>query len=206
MTGAGTFDYGTSAPIEALPALHYHFVEWTGDVTGSTNPTSVTMDGAKSVTAHFALGTYALATAVDPALGGTVTGAPDVRATALRRRSRRCRRPGYHFVEWTGDVTGSANPTSVTMDGAKSVTAHFAADAALLVTNTTRGLSYATIKEAIDASTTLDGDEISIAAGVFVEQVVVNKALIITGAGCGNTVIKSPATLTAVLRAQHDSG
>src|SRR5665648_1021061 len=41
--------------ITATPATGYHFVNWTGDVTGSVNPTTVTMDANKTVTANFDL-------------------------------------------------------------------------------------------------------------------------------------------------------
>jgi sugar lactone lactonase YvrE len=34
--------------------------------------------------------------------------------------------PGYHFVNWSGDVSGSAATTAVTMNGNKSVSANFA--------------------------------------------------------------------------------
>jgi len=34
-------------------------------------------------------------------------------------------RPGYEFVEWLGDLSGNANPASITMDGYKSVLARF---------------------------------------------------------------------------------
>ena len=33
---------------------------------------------------------------------------------------------GYHFTSWSGDASGTANPTSITMNGNKSVTANFA--------------------------------------------------------------------------------
>ena len=32
---------------------------------------------------------------------------------------------GYEFIEWTGDLTGSDNPTTITMDEDKSITAVF---------------------------------------------------------------------------------
>jgi sugar lactone lactonase YvrE len=33
---------------------------------------------------------------------------------------------GYHFTSWSGDASGTANPTTITMNGNKSVTANFA--------------------------------------------------------------------------------
>jgi VCBS repeat-containing protein len=51
--GAHTYGYGDVVPIEASPSTEWKFDHWEGDVTGSTNPDSVTMDGSKSVTAVF---------------------------------------------------------------------------------------------------------------------------------------------------------
>ena len=34
---------------------------------------------------------------------------------------------GYEFVSWSGDLSGSANPATLTMDSIKSITAHFVA-------------------------------------------------------------------------------
>ncbi|HZK10803.1 MAG TPA: hypothetical protein VFD10_00360 [Atribacterota bacterium] len=41
--------------ITATPATGYHFVNWSGAVTGSVNPTTVTMNANKTVTANFDL-------------------------------------------------------------------------------------------------------------------------------------------------------
>jgi hypothetical protein len=35
---------------------------------------------------------------------------------------------GYHFVDWAGDLSGPANPVTITMDGHKTVTANIAAN------------------------------------------------------------------------------
>ena len=44
---------------------------------------------------------------------------------------------GYHFVEWTGDLTSGTNPADITMDGNKTVIANFAINTYSLTVNTT---------------------------------------------------------------------
>jgi hypothetical protein len=52
---------GESVQLTAVPAEGWSFVEWSGDASGSTNPTDVIMDGNKSFTAVFAMaGTFGL--------------------------------------------------------------------------------------------------------------------------------------------------
>ncbi len=68
--------------------------------------------------------TYLLAVAVEPEVGGTVTGAgiytegETVSLTASPVR-------GYAFSEWAGVITGSDNPVTVIMDSDKTVSANF---------------------------------------------------------------------------------
>jgi hypothetical protein len=45
---------GTSVSVQATASSGYHFVAWTGDATGSTNPLVLTMDAAKAIVATFA--------------------------------------------------------------------------------------------------------------------------------------------------------
>jgi predicted extracellular nuclease len=46
---------GTPVTLTATPSWGYHFVQWSGDAGGSTNPLVLMMDADKAVTAHFAL-------------------------------------------------------------------------------------------------------------------------------------------------------
>jgi sugar lactone lactonase YvrE len=69
------YNAGAAVQLTANPNFGYHFVNWSGDVSGTANPTTVVMNGNKSVTANFASG--------DPNLGTiTVTIQPPEAVTA----------------------------------------------------------------------------------------------------------------------------
>jgi pectate lyase len=51
--GGGMFHEGEPVTLTAVPAPGWEFAGWSGDVTGTNNPASLTMDGNKSVTANF---------------------------------------------------------------------------------------------------------------------------------------------------------
>lgn len=119
---------GEVALLTATPSEGSVFVRWEGDLTGSVNPATLTMDSDKVVTAVFdAIGAFTLTTSSSPAEGGVVNRAPDqdtyapdteVTLTAVPN-------PGYFFTGWSGDLSGSVNPTTITMDGDKDVVALF---------------------------------------------------------------------------------
>ncbi len=53
-TSGGWYDSGASVQLEAASAVGSpHFIGWTGDVTSSDNPLTVTMDGKKNIIANF---------------------------------------------------------------------------------------------------------------------------------------------------------
>jgi uncharacterized repeat protein (TIGR02543 family) len=72
--------------------------------------------------------TYTLTMAVDPTGGGTTNPAvgshtyPENEVVNLTAAAA----SGYHFVNWTGDASGTSPTTSVIMDADKTVTANFA--------------------------------------------------------------------------------
>ena len=71
----GTYDTGTSVQLTAVAAAGYRFDHWTGDLTGSTNPASISMTANRSVTAVF-IQTFTLTVQSSPVAGGSVTLAP----------------------------------------------------------------------------------------------------------------------------------
>jgi uncharacterized repeat protein (TIGR02543 family) len=116
--------------ISATPVTGYHFVNWSGAVTGSVDPTTVTMDANKTVTANFELNaaTYTLTMAVNPTGGGITNPAVGVHPGYTANQVVNISATpvtGYHFVNWSVAVAGSVNPTTVTMDANKTVTANF---------------------------------------------------------------------------------
>ncbi|UII27141.1 T9SS type A sorting domain-containing protein [Fulvivirga maritima] len=53
VSGGGTYAEGTVVSLSAVPNSGYVFNNWSGDVSGSANPLSVTVNGNKSITANF---------------------------------------------------------------------------------------------------------------------------------------------------------
>jgi uncharacterized repeat protein (TIGR02543 family) len=49
-----SYTHGTSVQLMATPATGWHFVGWSGDLSGTTNPATITMDVSKTVTATYA--------------------------------------------------------------------------------------------------------------------------------------------------------
>jgi uncharacterized repeat protein (TIGR02543 family) len=124
----GIYNAGTVVTLTATPAVGYQFSGWSGDLAGTSNPATVTMDGDRSVSANFAVipvTTYKLTTSatngsitLTPA-GGTYSAGTVVTLKAVPRSA------WYKFSGWGGDLTGKTNPTTITMNGNKRVTASF---------------------------------------------------------------------------------
>jgi len=146
--GEGRFfcDEAEEVDLFAVPNLHYHFVEWTGDVGAIDNvydaTTTITMDDAYSITANFELdpGWYSLAVSSneggevsepgetqpggDPFIYEEDTMVPIVAEPDVDNH--------YHFGNWTGDVSSVGNvtaaETTVTMNASCAITANFELD------------------------------------------------------------------------------
>jgi uncharacterized repeat protein (TIGR01451 family)/uncharacterized repeat protein (TIGR02543 family) len=125
LPNGGTFTAGTLLPITATSSAGWVFSSWSGDLSGSTNPTTILIDGDKVITATFTeeLTTYGLAIhvvgegSVTPT-DGAFTAGEMVPLTATASA-------GWGFSGWSGDLSGSTNPTLILMDGDKSITANF---------------------------------------------------------------------------------
>jgi hypothetical protein len=139
--GVGMFLYNATAvvPLTAVNETHYHFVNWTGDVTTVANvtapSTNITMNGSYSITANFELDPGWRSLVISSTPGGSVTVPGEgnfvyadntiVNLTAVNETH-------YHFVNWTGDVSTVVNvtapSTNITMNASYSIMANFELD------------------------------------------------------------------------------
>ena len=126
---ATDYNSGTVVELTAVPSGEWLFVEWKGDVTGTENPTQITIDKAKNVTAVFVKKQYPFTIEIEGE--GTVAekvikagAATDYNSGTIVELTAE---PSdeWEFVEWTGDITSTENPVEITIDKAKTVTAVF---------------------------------------------------------------------------------
>ena len=130
--GSSPYEEGTVVDLVAEAEECYEFVNWTGDTVVDPNAaaTTITMDGAKNVIANFVVLSYNLT--VDSTDGGEVASPGegtfaydcDTEVDLVAEADS-----GYHFVEWTGDISTIADVdaavTIITMSGNYSITANF---------------------------------------------------------------------------------
>ena len=126
-TKVQTVNYGASSnSVTAVPNSTYRFVNWTGDATSTSNPLTVSnVTTNMTITANF-LKTYT----VTFASGGNGTLSGDTSQTVDSGGNCSAVTPSpsynYHFVNWTGDISSTANPLTVTnVTSDMAVTAHF---------------------------------------------------------------------------------
>ncbi len=160
--GNGPIREGEVFAIEAEDVLGAEFNQWSGDVTGSENPKEVTMNsditalGEFSVISAFALNIEATNGSVRlfPG-GGTYNIGTEVELTATPASE------AYYFSDWTGGITDSANPVTVTMDDNYTITANFGAYPTYTL-NITANNGY--VKKTPDQAEYLEGTEVNIIA------------------------------------------
>ena len=127
VTGANTGTYleGTELTLTASPADHYDFVNWTGDVTSTDNPLTITVNSDMTVTANFQEHTkYTIAAVSNNEDMGTVTGGRQyyVGESATLKATAKS---GYVFAGWED---GEKNATrTVEVSGDATYTANFQA-------------------------------------------------------------------------------
>lgn len=125
----GSYDSGTTVTATASATGAYKFSAWTGASTATTSPVSIVMNGNKTLGATFVADNGPVQLIISPSTGGTVTFSPVMPTGGFARGTVvtlvAAPQTGYDFVAWSGALTGSVNPATVTMDAAKTVGASF---------------------------------------------------------------------------------
>ena len=122
--GGGTYEEGATAKLTATPNEHYTFTGWSGYVTSTDNPLTITVNSAVELTASFtedAKSTITV-TSIDENMGtvsgsGTYYEGETVTLSAIAKG-------GYTFVKWNDEETAATRTITVGEDDA-TYTAHF---------------------------------------------------------------------------------
>ena len=124
----GVYDENTTVTLTAVPLPGVEFTGWSGDLSGTQNPATITMTSEKNVTATFVeLPPEEYAVNITAAGSGTVTKSPDAASYVAGTVITLSAAPeaGYEFTGWGGDLSGSANPLPVAVNSNMNVTATF---------------------------------------------------------------------------------
>ena len=129
ITGGGTYNYGQTCTLTAIPSTGYDFVNWTknGNQVSSSPSFSFTVTEEMSeYVAHFLLQSFTINVSSNPNNGGTVSGGGtyDYGQTCTLTATPAT---GYDFVNWTknGNQVSSSPSFSFTVTEAANYVAHF---------------------------------------------------------------------------------
>jgi len=119
-----TYLYDDVVTLTATANAGWTFTGWTGDITSTDNPLSVTVESNISVTANFTQNEYSLSVTVDPTGSGSVALDPpqgpyhygDIVTLTPTANA------GYTFSNWTG---ATVTENQVTITGDTNITANF---------------------------------------------------------------------------------
>lgn len=129
---SGKFEDGETVTLLATPSAEYVFKNWSGEASGTGNPTTIIMNSERTVTAIFEKRDYPLTMDIEGE--GTVKeelventaasrypSGSTVKLTAVPADS-------WEFVEWSGDLSGVDNPVTISINETRNVRAIFQPD------------------------------------------------------------------------------
>ena len=123
------YNSGTIIELSASPSIEWIFVEWKGDFSEVENPTQISIDKPKNITAVFEKKQYPLSIEIEgngsveekiikPGLANDYNSGTIIQLNAVPEN-------GWSFLKWSGDLLSSKNPIEVTVDMAKTIKAEF---------------------------------------------------------------------------------
>jgi regulation of enolase protein 1 (concanavalin A-like superfamily) len=113
--------------LTAHPSACWLFDSWSGDLSGSDNPDTISIDGSKTVTATFTADPDLYTLTANTVGNGTVTRDPDQSTYPCGQAITLTATPdlGWFFGGWSGDHSGTENPDTITIYGSQTVTGTF---------------------------------------------------------------------------------
>ena len=128
VSGAGSFNYGSSCTLTATPNTGYSFVRWTknGSQVSTNLSYSFTVTESASYVAVFQLNSYTISASASPSSGGSVSGAGSYNHGSSCTLTA-TPNTGYSFVRWTknGSQVSTSSSYSFTVTGSASYVAVF---------------------------------------------------------------------------------
>ena len=123
------YNSGTIVELSANPVSEWVFVEWKGDLSGSENPTQITINKPKKIIAVFQKRQYPLnieiegegsveETVIKPGVPNSYNSGTIVSIEAIPQN-------GWSFLKWSGDVSSLENPIEITVNISKNIKAEF---------------------------------------------------------------------------------
>ena len=123
------YNSGTIIELSASPAIEWIFVEWKGDFSEVENPTQISINKPKNITAVFEKKQYPLSIEIEgngsveekiikPGLANDYNSGTIIQLNAVPEN-------GWSFLKWSGDLLSSKNPIEITVDMAKTIKAEF---------------------------------------------------------------------------------
>jgi uncharacterized repeat protein (TIGR02543 family) len=211
---AANYALNTAVTLTAAPATGYVFSSWSGTgCTGTTASITVTMSASRACYANFTTNT--LTVYVSPSAGGTVTS--NKGSISCTSSGTGCSAnfatygdvvtltaapaSGYVFTGWSGNCTGTALTTTVTMSGSRSCTAAFSTNTLTAYVNPAGG-GTVTSNPAGISCTTYGGTGCAVNVGTYGAAVALTAApaanYVFTGwdGNCTGTSLTTEVTMT----------
>ena len=127
--GGGSYVSNTVVNLTALASPNWAFNNWSGGLTGSSNPASITMNAAKTVQAVFVPTAYPL-TLTTPGGGSVTANGATIAANTYYPTSSivsllATPSSGWSFIRWQGTASSTLNPFNLSMTQTQNVQAIF---------------------------------------------------------------------------------
>ena len=124
IAGSGKYVEGATATLTATPAEHHDFVSWTGDITSTDNPLTITVNSDMTITANFQEhAKYTItASAADNTMGYVTGGGTYYVGETVTLKATA--KTGYYFTGWSDSNTD--NPRTITVAEDVTLQANFA--------------------------------------------------------------------------------